>query len=67
MDLIFPDSMLDIIILDLLAPTVVEVVDFASHLPAVLQIVSLVDLRIATFTKNTQDQVSVLQHRELCL
>jgi hypothetical protein len=36
MYLILPNSMLDVIIFDLLGPTVVKVMDLASHLSAVL-------------------------------
>lgn len=43
-DFIFSDCMLDIVLLDLLAPAVVEVVDLAGNLSAVLQVKRLVNL-----------------------
>jgi hypothetical protein len=43
MNLVLSQSMLDVALLDLLAPTVVEMVNLASHFTAVLQIVALVD------------------------
>ena len=41
-DFIFSQSMLNIVVLDLITPTVIEVVDFAGDLPAVLQVKGLV-------------------------
>jgi hypothetical protein len=43
MNLILSQGVLDVALLDLLTPTVVEMVNLASHFTAVLQIVALVD------------------------
>ena len=43
-DLVFSYGMLDVIVLDLFRPTIVKVMDLASHLPAVLEVISLVHL-----------------------
>ena len=44
MYLILSNGMLDIIVLDLLRPTVVEVVDLASYLSAVLEVIGFIHL-----------------------
>ena len=44
MDLVLSQSMLDVVIFDLVTPTVVEVVNFAGYLTAIFQIEGLVDL-----------------------
>lgn len=67
MYLILPNSMLDVVVLDLLRPAVVKVVNLARHLTAVLQVVRFVNLRVAAFTKDTEDQVPVFQDSKLIL
>ena len=44
MYLILSNGMLDIVVLDLLRPTVVEVVDLASYLSAVLEVIGFIHL-----------------------
>jgi len=65
-DFIFSQSMLDIVVLDLITPTVIEVVDFAGDLPAVLQVKSLVHFREPALPKDRQDQVLIVEDGE-CL
>ena len=60
MDFVLSYRVFDVVVLDLLTPVVVKVVDLAGHLPALLQVVGLVDLRIASFSEDRQDQVAVL-------
>ena len=52
MDLILAQSMLDVVILDLITPTVVEVVNLAGNLTAILQVESLIDLREAALAQD---------------
>ena len=52
MDLILAQSMLDVVILDLITPTVVKVVNLAGNLTAILQVKSLIDLREATLAQD---------------
>ena len=66
-DLVFSNGMLDIVVLDLLTPVVVEVVDLAGYFPAVLKIEGLVDLRIAAFSEDAQNEVPVFKHSKLIL
>lgn len=61
MDLIFTQGMLDVVVFHLVTPAVVEVVDFACHLTELLQVEGLVDLREATFAKDGEDQVPVVE------
>lgn len=42
-DFIFSQSVLNVVVLDLITPTVIEVMDFAGNFPAVLQVKSLVN------------------------
>ena len=49
MDLIFSKGMLDVVILDLIIPAIIEMVDLACHFSAVFQIKSFIDFRKATF------------------
>ena len=51
-DLVLAQRMLDVIVLDLITPTVIKMMNFASNFSAVLQVKGLVDLRKATFAKN---------------
>lgn len=60
MDLVLAQRMLDVVVLDLITPTVVEVVDLASDLTAILQVKSLVDLGEATLAQDGQDQILVV-------
>ena len=50
--LIFPQSMLDVVVFDLVAPAIIKVVNFASYLTELFQIESLVNLREATFAED---------------
>lgn len=43
-DLVLSQRVLDVIILDLVAPAVIEVVNLAGHLPKLVQIECLIDL-----------------------
>ena len=43
-DFIFSDCMLDVVVFDLLRPTIVKVVDLAGNFPTMLKIEGLVDL-----------------------
>jgi len=65
--LILPDGVLDVIVLDLLGPAVVEVVDLAGNFSAGLQVVCLVDFGVASLAKDAQDEVAIFEHRELIL
>ena len=49
MDLIFSKSMLDVVIFDLIIPTIIKMVDLACHFSAVFQIKSFIDFRETTF------------------
>ena len=61
MNFIFSQSMFDVALLDALTPLVIKVMDLASYLPAELQIVTFIHFRIASFTKQGQYQITVLQ------
>lgn len=61
-DLVLSQCMLDVALLDLLAPAVVKVVDLAGDLAAALQVVPTVDLRVASLAEETQDQVLACEH-----
>lgn len=50
---VFSESVFDIAFLYTFVPSVVEVVYLAGNFPTVLQIKSLVDFRIASFSKKT--------------
>ena len=63
-DLVLPYCMLDVIVLDLLRPAVVEVVDFAGDLPTVFEVEGFVDLGEASLAQNGQDEVLIVQHCE---
>lgn len=65
MDFVLPDGMFDIVLLYLFTPVVVEVVNLACNFPTVLQVVSLVDLRVASFPKQIENQVPFLKYSEL--
>lgn len=51
-NLVLSDGVLDVVVLDLLGPAVVEVVDLAGHLAAVLQIEGLVDLGVPALAED---------------
>ena len=63
-DLVFPEGMLYVVIFHLVIPTVVEVVDLAGNLAAVLQIEGLVHLREASLAQDGEDQVPIIEHSE---
>ena len=65
-DFIFSESVLNVVVLDLITPTVIKVMDFAGDLPAVLQVKGLVHFREATFSKDRKDQVLIIEDCE-CL
>jgi hypothetical protein len=54
--------MLDVIVFDLIAPTVVEVVDFASNFAAQLNVKRFVNFAKTTFTENAKDEVPFTQN-----
>ena len=56
--------MLNVVVFDLVVPTVIEMVNFAGDFTAILQVKRLVDLREATLAKNTQNEVLVVQNSE---
>ena len=49
MDLIFSKGMLDVVILYLIIPAIIEMMDLACHFPAVFQIKSFINFGEATF------------------
>ena len=53
MNLIFTDRVFDVVVLDLLGPTIVKVVYFTCNFFTIFQVVSLVDFRVPAFPKNT--------------
>ena len=53
MYLVLSNGMLYVVVLDLLWPAVVKVMDFAGYLAAVLEVVGLIHLWVATFAKDT--------------
>lgn len=58
-NLIFTDRVFNVIVFDLLGPTIVKVVYFTSYLPTIFQVVCLVDFRVPAFPKDTQNEISV--------
>jgi len=52
MDFIFPQRVLYVVVFDLVTPTVVKVVNFASDFPTILQIERLINLREPTLAKD---------------
>jgi hypothetical protein len=66
-NLIFSDCVFYIVIFNLLGPAVVEVMNFASNLATIFEIVGFVHLRVASFTEYTQNQVAILQNSKLVL
>ena len=63
-DFVLPQRMLNVVVFDLVVPTVIEMVNFAGDFTAILQVKRLVDLREATLAKNTQNEVLVVQNSE---
>ena len=63
-DLVLPQSVLDVVIFDLVCPTVVKVVDLAGNFATVLQIKRFVHFREASLSKNRKNQVLVVQDGE---
>ena len=61
-DLVFPECMLNVVVLHLIAPAVIEVMNFACNLTAVLQVECLIDFTEAAFAENGQNEVFVVQH-----
>jgi hypothetical protein len=55
MNFVFSKRMLYVIVFDLVAPAVVEVVDFASNFSAQLNIKGFVNFAEASLTENTKD------------
>ena len=51
-NLVLPYGVLDVVVLDVLRPAVVEVVDLASDFSAVLKIESLVNFRVASLAQD---------------
>ena len=64
MDLVFAQRVLDVVVLDLVRPAIVEMVDLARDFTAILQVEGFVDLAEATFAQNREDQVLVVQDCE---
>ena len=56
--------MLYVVILDIIGPTVVEVVNLASHLATVLQVKGFVYLAESTLAQNWQNQVLIIKYSE---
>jgi len=63
-DLIFSQSVFDVVVLHLVAPAVIKVMNFAGDLAAVFQVKGFVHLAEATLSKNRKDQVLVVKHGE---
>ena len=59
-DLVLAERVLDVVIFDLVVPTVVKMVDFAGDFAAIFQVKRLVDLGEATLAKNAQNEVLVV-------
>lgn len=53
MNLVLPESMLDVAFFNLLSPAVVKVMNLAGDFTAVLQVVPFVDLGVAAFSEKT--------------
>lgn len=64
-DLVLSDGMLDVVVLDLLGPAVVEVVDLAGYFSAALQVERLVHLRVSALSQDAQYEVAVLEDGKL--
>ena len=64
MDLVLAQRMLDVVVLDLVTPAVIEVVDLAGDLATILQVKRLVHLREATLAEDGQDEVLVVEDGE---
>jgi len=60
-DLVFSQGVLDVVCLHRFRPLVLEMVDFARHFSAVLQVERLVHLRVPALPKQSQDQVLLLR------
>lgn len=60
-DLVLTNRMLDVVVLDLLRPTVVEVVHLAGDLTTRLQVIRLVHFRVATLAQHAHDKVAILE------
>ena len=61
MDLVFSQSVLDVVIFYLVRPAVVKVVDFTGYLTAVLKIKRLIHLREAALAQDREYQVLVVE------
>ena len=60
-DLVLTNRMLDVVVLDLLRPTVVEVVHLAGNFTTRLQVIRLVHFRVATLAQHAHDKVAILE------
>ena len=66
-NLVFANGMLYVVVLDLFAPRVVEMMNFASYFPTVFEVVSLINFGIPAFSEDAQNKVPVFEHCELRL
>lgn len=66
-DLVLSDRVFDVVALDFLSPTVVEMMYFDCNLFQSIQIIGFIHLRVTAFSKEAQDQVPVLEKHELSL
>lgn len=59
MDFILPQSMFDVVGLHGFRPLVLEMVDFTGNLSAVIEVKSLVNFGVASFSQQSENQVSL--------
>ena len=63
-DLVLTKSMLNVVVLYLIGPTIVKVVNLACHFATVFQVKGFVDFAKTTLAQNRQNQVLIIKHSE---